>query len=70
MTKEAFEEYVDSPLKHIEDDYIDLLSKEVHEREGGHPLKNHRGPECCDAMYNQMRADDTVMSNPPNGKDE
>jgi len=69
MTKEAFEEYVDSQLKHVEDDYIDLLSKEVHEREGGHPSKSHSMPECCDAMFNQMRADDTVMSNPPNGKD-
>ena len=70
MTKEAFEEYDDSPLKHVEDDYIDLLSKEVHEREGGYPSKSHSMPKCCDAMFNQMRADDTVMSNPPNGKDE
>lgn len=68
MTKDAFDEYVDSQLKHMEDDYIDLLSREVHERVGGYPSKDHRMPVCCDAMYNQMRADDTVMNSPPKGK--
>lgn len=68
MTKEAFEEYIDSQISQMKGSYIDLVSGDVHRKVGGYPSNNHRMPMCCDVMYSRMRADDMVISSPPKGK--
>ena len=50
-------------------EYIDIISKEVHENVGGYPGRNHNMPSCCIAMRDLMKSKDEVLQQPPKGKD-
>ena len=47
---------------------VTVNSGELHRSLGGYPGTNHRMPVCCDAMYQEMRAGDQILSAPPKGK--
>jgi len=47
---------------------LDVNSGELHESVGGYPGKNHRMPVCCEVMYQEYRAGDKILSQPPKGK--
>jgi len=47
---------------------IKVNSGELHRALGGYPGSNHRMPVCCDAMYQEMRAGDRILSAPAKGK--
>ena len=49
--------------------YIDVNSKELHQRVGSYSGRgNHRMPVCCNVMYDEMSARDKVLQSPPKGK--
>jgi hypothetical protein len=47
---------------------IEIRSGELHRALGGYPGIDHRMPVCCEAMYKEQRASDTILSQPPKGK--
>ena len=47
---------------------IEVNSGELHRALGGYPGPHHRMPVCCDAMYQEMRAGDRILSAPAKGK--
>lgn len=50
------------------DQYIDVLSKDLHINVGGYPGPNHNMPSCCDVMYEQMKNKDKILESPKKGK--
>lgn len=49
-------------------DYVDILSKELHQHVGGYSSSNHRMPICCTVMRQMMKSSDLVLSSPLKGK--
>jgi 5-methylcytosine-specific restriction protein A len=51
-------------------DFVEIEAGELHRRVGGYPGKNHRMPNCCQAMKAQIALDygDTVTNEPPSGQ--
>jgi len=47
---------------------IEVNSGKLHRSLGGYPGIHHRMPVCCDAMYQEMRAGDRILSAPAKGK--
>ena len=48
--------------------YVDVNSGDLHRGLGGYPGRNHRMPICCNVMWENKRAEDSVLSQPPKGK--
>jgi hypothetical protein len=48
--------------------YVEINSGKLHRSVGGYPGHSHRMPICCDALYEEQRAGDVVVSRPPKGK--
>lgn len=66
--REIFEEYINTLLSQISNEFTDLNAGIIHREIGGYPGKNHRMPECCEVMYSMMKGTDIVLSAPPKGK--
>jgi hypothetical protein len=49
-------------------EYIDVISGELHSQVGGYPSSNHRMPTCCSVMRQKMKPNDQELSAPPKGK--
>ncbi|MCP3775215.1 hypothetical protein NLX71_18245 [Paenibacillus sp. MZ04-78.2] len=49
-------------------EYVDVVSGELHAKIGGYPSSNHRMPTCCSVMRQHMKAADMELSAPPKGK--
>ena len=49
-------------------EYVDIISGDVHKKLGGYPGQNHRMPTCCMVMYSLMKPTDKVLSKPSKGK--
>lgn len=52
---------------------LDLVAVEVkagnlHRRVGEYPGAGHRMPICCDVMFKEMEASDSIVSQPREGK--
>ena len=47
---------------------VDVNSGNLHRRIGGYPRQDHRMPVCCDAMHDEMKAGDEIVSQPEKGK--
>lgn len=47
--------------------WIDVLSKDLHQRLGGYPGLGHQMPTCCGVMRQEMRDGDEVRHGPPSG---
>jgi hypothetical protein len=47
---------------------IEINSGELHRALGGYPAQKHQMPTCCDAMQEEVRAGDRVVSSPPRGR--
>lgn len=43
---------------------LEINSGMVHRKLGGYPGTNHQMPSCCDAMYEEKRAGDMIISAP------
>lgn len=65
---QSIEKVILSHLKQITGEYVDLNSGAIHREYGGYPGKKHHMPQCCQAMYNIMNNDDSIISSPPQGK--
>lgn len=48
--------------------HIEINSGELHRAVGGYPGTRHRMPMCCEAMYQEHKDGDEVVSRPPKGK--
>lgn len=48
--------------------YVDVRSGDLHKQVGGYPARNHRMPVCCDVMYAEKDAHDTILCKPEKGK--
>ena len=48
--------------------YIEINSGQLHRKVGGYPGPKQRMPSCCQAMYNEQRTGDEIISRPPKGK--
>lgn len=47
---------------------VDLNSGNLHRRIGDYPGPDHRMPVCCDAMHDEMKAGDLIVTQPESGK--
>jgi 5-methylcytosine-specific restriction protein A len=47
---------------------IAVNSGELHRKLGGYPGASHQMPSCCDAMYDEQRPGDAILSAPTKGK--
>jgi hypothetical protein len=48
--------------------YLELNSGQIHRKLGGYPGGgNHQMRPCCEAMYDEKQAGDTVLSSPKKG---
>jgi len=47
---------------------VNVNSGNLHRRVGGYPGQDHRMPICCDVMYGEMKAEDSIISQPESGK--
>ena len=66
--REQFITYIETQLRSLHGEYIDLNAGAIHRAVGGYPGTNHRMPVCCECMYQLMRGTDTVLTAPPSGK--
>lgn len=48
--------------------HLDINSGELHRSLGGYPGPKAAMPSCCNALYAEQRATDTIISQPPKGK--
>jgi hypothetical protein len=70
-TKDQFQSEIRSQLRNAElrgANFLELNSGLVHRKLGGYPGTNHQMPSCCDAMYDEKRSEDTILSAPKNGR--
>jgi 5-methylcytosine-specific restriction protein A len=49
----------------ISQEFVDINAGQVHRLVGDYPGPDHRMPICCRVMRGEMRAGDTVLSEPP-----
>jgi hypothetical protein len=49
-------------------EYVDVVSGELHAKVGGYPSPNHRMPTCCSVMRQLMKSTDQELSAPPKGR--
>lgn len=47
---------------------IEIDAGELHRSLGGYPAPKHQMPSCCDAMHEQLKPGDDVVSGPPSGR--
>ena len=47
---------------------IDIEAGQLHRKVGGYPGPGHRMPVCCAVMYDEQRAGDELIAQPPKGK--
>ena len=69
-TKDQFRSEVRSQLRSAElrgDAFAEINSGEVHRKLGGYPATIHQMRPCCDAMYDEKRAGDIILSAPKKG---
>jgi hypothetical protein len=45
----------------------DVNARGLHRKVADYPTPDHRMPSCCDAMYEEQRPGDFVLSAPPTG---
>lgn len=52
------------------DEFVEIEAGELHRRVGGYPGRDHRMPNCCRVMREQLSLDDgdAVISEPPSGQ--
>ena len=73
-TKAEFSEELRARLRRAElagGTHIEINAGELHRKLGGYPGDAgavHQMPSCCDAMYDEKRAGDTVIASPPKGR--
>lgn len=70
-TKEEFRSDLRARMREAEErgaKTITVNSGVIHRALGGYPGLNHQMPSCCDAMREEMRAGDEVVSEPPKGR--
>src|SRR5438105_3987583 len=48
--------------------HIEIKSGKLHREVGGYPGPEARMPSCCEAMYDEQKAGDEIISRPPKGK--
>lgn len=48
--------------------FVEIISGEVHKNIGGYPSNNHRMATCCTTMYSLMQPGDEIIEAPPKGK--
>jgi len=48
--------------------YIEINSGQLHRKLGGYPGPKAQMPSCCQAMCNERKAGDEIISRPPRGK--
>lgn len=48
--------------------FLDINSGELHREVGGYPGPNAAMPSCCNAMYAEQKATDSILTQPPKGK--
>jgi len=47
---------------------VDVNSGNLHRRIGGYPGQDHRMATCSDAMHDEMKAGDEIVTQPEKGK--
>ena len=71
INKEGFQTALRETLKAAENlglVAVDANSGNLHRRIGGYPGQDHRMPVCCDAMHDEMKVGDEIVSQPEKGK--
>ena len=51
--------------EHSGRDHIEINAGELHRDVGDDPSSQHRMPMCCQAMRNELREGDEIVSSPP-----
>jgi hypothetical protein len=73
-TKAEFRAELQSQLRQAElqgVDHFEISSGALHRKLGGYPPAlgdSHQMPTCCTVMYDEMRAEDVIVSAPNRGK--
>jgi hypothetical protein len=47
---------------------VEVNAGNLHRRVGGYPGGDHRMPQCCDVMRQEMLSGDEVIDEPPSGQ--
>ena len=67
ISKDEFAKHIDSLIKNMKGQYIDINAGKVHRELGGYPRPNHNISGCCNAMRSLMNSNDFILSSPPKG---
>lgn len=69
-TKEQFRSEIRTQLRDAELSgiaFLEINSGQIHRKLGGYPGVNHQMRPCCEAMYDEKGAADTILSAPKRG---